>query len=62
MPLSSRRPCLVELYDEAGDYYPSRNAASSAEPMARPDHRAKRHGRPSGKRRDKARANQRNSV
>jgi hypothetical protein len=59
MSAQRRRTCLVEICDEAGDYYPSRNAAYSAEPMARPDHRAKRHGRPSGKRRGDARVNKR---
>lgn len=40
--------------DEAGSYTPQ-NYASSAEPMPRPDHKAKRRGRPTGERRVKIR-------
>lgn len=43
---------LIASIDDAPDYTP-KNAACSAEPFARPDHKAKKHSRPSPRRNEK---------
>lgn len=55
MSNAARRARLTDIHDdEAGSYSPQ-NYACSAEPMPRPDHKAKRRGRPTGERRVKVR-------
>lgn len=44
-----RYPPVVDYAVEAANYIP-RNAAGSAEPFHKPDHRAKKHSRPTSRR------------
>lgn len=62
MSNAARRSRLDDFHpDEAGSYSPQ-NYASSAEPMPRPDHKAKRRGRPTGERHVKVRWNKRSAA